>query len=1236
MHKTRSLIQKLILSSIFIFTSTPVLAQIIPDNTFVGAEASQFNKNALVDIIDGGAIRGSNLFHSFREFNVNDGQIVYFSNPSGIRNILTRVTGGNASRILGILGVDGGANLFIMNPNGLFFGQNARLDVRGSFVGTTADSIKFADGNIFSAKPNQNTSLLTISTPVGLQMGSQPGQIVSKAVGRDLLGNPVNGIGVNSGTIALIGGEIILDDSAVFSNSGQVQLAALFSNTAILFDLNGTDFNFTIPNNVERAPVTLTNKAYIYAGENSPINIFGGDIKLNNSIIFADNGGDITISGRNIAVIRDGGVFNSSIVTSTFGAVSGGNLTLNAIDSLDINGGFVSIQSSGTGNAGNLTVQAGNAVNVSNKGSLSLLSLSSGATGRTSGKAGDITVDAQRVNLINSGNISTNTLGSVNAGNILIRAGEFINIRGAISPIEISSISSNTFGSSGDGGNVTIETPQLTVSQGGQINTASVQSQGNAGNINIRGKDVVVDGFKFFPNEVLAPEFQSPLGGVSINSQLSSNVGRANTNIQGGTITIDTERLWLSNGGNLSASVTSGQGRSGNIVVRATDSINIRGTGGILENGLPKPSGLFAELRKEGVGSGGSINIQTGDLNMGDGGQISTGTFYQGNAGNIKIRANSVDVRGQGTTITTQVTSRGVGNAGNLGITTNKLFVSNGAEISSNTFGQGNAGNLDIVANQIELLFSGGLFSAIASDADVNGGSITINTDTLKLIDNGGISSSNFGQGFGRAGDITINALDFIEVIGVSQDGGISTIASNTFGSGNAGRLNINTRRLSVRDGGFVTTSTNLGNVGKGGEITIKATDLVELVGKSPDGQLFSLLTTFTGGSGDAGQLNIDTRRLHIGDGGLISTATAGVGRGGNINIKASDVEILPNSINTTGIANGIFSSANSLGNSGDIDIKTQRLSIRNGGAISAGTALNSTGKGGNLTVNASDFVEVTGTSSNGALRSLLSVRSRGIGQAGDITVNSPRVIVQDKGVINAESFAANGGNIYLNSDLIVLRRQGGISATAGNESAGGNGGNIEINSKFIVAFSNENSDITANAFQGNGGNININTQGLFGIAPAVKPTSKSDITASSTLAAPGQISITQPDANPASGIIELPDQVVDATRQIAQACPRNPGAKPLGRFIITGRGSLPSSPLEVLPGTSNNLTLATLETSSNISNNSTKLVPLNTPDTIIEAQGWVKDASGSITLVTQAPNFTPKSRLVASVCPTL
>ena len=230
--------------------NTPAIAQITPDNT-LGAESSRVLPNGNIDkIIDGGALRDRNLFHSFQEFNINNGQSVYFNNPSGIENILTRVTGGNASNILGTLGVDGAANLFLINPNGILFGENASLDVQGSFVGSTADSIKFADGIFFSAINNQETPLLTISLPIGLQMGQNPGKITVKGNGHNLtyetdlftlatIRDDVGGLQTQTGkTLALVGGDIALEGGNLKAESGRIELGSVAQPGLVSFNEN--------------------------------------------------------------------------------------------------------------------------------------------------------------------------------------------------------------------------------------------------------------------------------------------------------------------------------------------------------------------------------------------------------------------------------------------------------------------------------------------------------------------------------------------------------------------------------------------------------------------------------------------------------------------------------------------------------------------------------------------------------------------------------------------------------------------------------------------------------------------------------------------------------------------------------------------------------------------------------------------------------------------------------------
>ncbi len=98
-------------------TPNPILAQITPDRT-LGNENSVIKNNSNIrglpaDLIEGGAVRGIHLFHSFSDFNIKDGQRVYFANPTGIETIFSRITGNNLSNILGTLGVNGGANLFL-------------------------------------------------------------------------------------------------------------------------------------------------------------------------------------------------------------------------------------------------------------------------------------------------------------------------------------------------------------------------------------------------------------------------------------------------------------------------------------------------------------------------------------------------------------------------------------------------------------------------------------------------------------------------------------------------------------------------------------------------------------------------------------------------------------------------------------------------------------------------------------------------------------------------------------------------------------------------------------------------------------------------------------------------------------------------------------------------------------------------------------------------------------------
>ena len=139
-------------------------AQVTPDNTV----DTTVNENGNVSEITGGQTEGDNLFHSFEDFSVTTGNEAFFDNAETIENIFSRVTGGNVSNIDGLISANGSANLFLVNPAGIIFGENASLDLGGSFIGSSADSILFPNDISFSASDTQAEPILTVNAPIGL------------------------------------------------------------------------------------------------------------------------------------------------------------------------------------------------------------------------------------------------------------------------------------------------------------------------------------------------------------------------------------------------------------------------------------------------------------------------------------------------------------------------------------------------------------------------------------------------------------------------------------------------------------------------------------------------------------------------------------------------------------------------------------------------------------------------------------------------------------------------------------------------------------------------------------------------------------------------------------------------------------------------------------------------------------------------------------------------------------
>ncbi|MBD2497451.1 S-layer family protein [Nostoc sp. FACHB-280] len=497
-----------------------------------------------------------------------------------------------------------------------------------------------------------------------------------------------------------------------------------------------------------------------------------------------------------------------------------------------------------------------------------------------------------------------------------------------------------------------------------------------------------------------------------------------------------------------------------------------------------------------------------------------------------------------------------------------------------------------------------------------------------------------------------------------------------------------------------------------GGRITVQG-NIVELISRH------AIVTSQTLGMRDGQDLTINAKNLILRDGAQIRVSTFNKGDGGNLNVNASDSVELIGGVFEPGanrsIATALVSDTVGDGHAGDITVNTSRLRLKNGAAISAGSSgnvinLNSStstfiparGNGGNITINASDSVEITGILAVG-FPSNLSARTRGPGAAGTVTVNTAKLLIRDggiavtsqiprlqpgtqyqgnvnelgtagainvnagsilldeKGQITSNSQGGGGGDITLQvQDVLLLRRNSQISTNAGTARTPGNGGNITINAPngFIVATPQGNNDITANAFSGAGGRIIINANNIFGFVPRTRtdlvqllgtedsrqlnpsrlPTS--DITAFSQQnpSLNGTIQINTPDVDPSRGLLELPAEPFDASRQIATYC--KPGGKfKRGSLIATGKGGIAPSPTDPFMDDSVLVNWITLdgESENSVSHvphhiSKQKLDSVTLETQIVPAQGWVQDGKGNVTLVAQAPTVTPHSPLLNPV----
>ncbi|MBW4562857.1 MAG: filamentous hemagglutinin N-terminal domain-containing protein [Mojavia pulchra JT2-VF2] len=1069
--------------------SHSAIAQIVPDAT-LGIESSKITPNANVRglpalLLEGGATRGVNLFQSFFQFNVGDGQRVYFANPAGIENILTRVTGSDPSKIFGTLGVDGRANLFFLNPNGIIFGQNARLDIAGSFLGTTANSFVFDNGLKFSATNPETAPLLTVSLRPGLQFGANQSASISNFgnlnVGQNLtlvssnldLQNQLNA----GGDLTLQATDTLkVRDTAAnpFIGSAGGKLTVQGNQGVDIFALNHPSSGFFSGGDmVLRSANTVGGDAHYWAGGNFRIEQLDGSLgKLSSPddpIIRAS--GDVSFdsyTGASLHILAGGAVNIGSIT------ITGADRPENSISeevplSISLPDGTTSVSIQG-GSEPTLDIRAGTTAFGTPKLTPNFIP---GITGIVNPNASRTSADINIGSIINANETST---GEPIKGQILLTNQYTPN--GLLGKITTGLI--NTFG------NVTIDSQ-------GDIQTTDVidVSLGFDGGNSIR---FITNGNIITGGDLLSDSYSGNGGNITlisknggIDTRAGAIVSQAFDGVAGDVTLKAAGDIYL---GNIEAS-SFNSGRGGNV--------------NILAGGLFTLDNVFVNSETYGSGDAGNIDVAAQSVFLNNGAQLRSISKGSGNGGNIKLDiSGDILISGVGQAgpsgIFALTQPNSIGDGGTIEVKAGgTISLSDRAEVKTDNNGSGLAGSIKITAGDKVSIDN----SNVTSESNYNDESefySTIDITATKgsvFLNQARVSTTNLGLGY--AGDISISARDDISILNSSNfpDQPESEL-KGIFSNGNLGNIFIGfypedspliPKKVTI-DHSFLTTSNQ---VEGDNQENILAKDAGNILVRTL-GDLFltsSNFETATYGSGSGGNIYVEANSVSLSSKSSLLANTLETGKAGSVTVQTTGgaVSLSESSINT-GSDDEIPTDPKNLLNQegqggGDINITTAALFLTNNSLLNASTF--GSGHSGNVYITADKTVSFTDGS-------ILNARTYLAGNAGNVDITTQSFSLSNQSLIQAETFGSgNGGNLNITTELFDLSNTSRINAqTFGSGSAG----NVNIKAQSVSLT--EGSRVNAGTFSsGKGGSITINpfneenkataSVAISGAAPLIK-----------------------------------------------------------------------------------------------------------------------------------------------------